>query len=573
MGNNKRSYVADSNIQVIDISWERLFLNVAVRSEYSDPIGFSLSRVTFSQKRPAEFIRDIALKPIDHSEGVYRFRINMAVIDEGGFLKNGRWFFVARVPGESRPHICTVSYDMAYELVDLDRVFPYGRGRYAYTTHFKPLCFDNVNIIPSLHSHFMIENMNWEKKFVVSERHTLEGKLRCARTIVKRAAVQSIYNGMSHFRNRDRRINVLLMSETKPFLWGNLKGLDDRIKERHLEDRINVTYSLRHSVGSHNSVGNWLSTLRKMSKQDFIFVDDYVPVFEYLDLQDDVKLVQVWHAGEGFKAIGYSRFGKSGSPHPVENCHRHYDYVITGSEHLSGVYSELFGVPEEKVLPLGMARLDNLLEEDKIKEKTEKFYRNHPECKGKKLILFAPTFRGRSQKSSFFDYSTLDQEMVYDFCGDEYIWAFKMHPFIEEKPPIEERFRDRIIDLSDVTDIHDLYPVTDIMVTDYSSAYYEFSMFKRPVLFYTYDRPIYEVVRGVHQSILETAPGKVCDTMEELITALKTGDYELEKTIAFSDECFSDVDDNAADRIIDQIILGGTADSGDNGDNGDTEDK
>jgi hypothetical protein len=57
--------------------------------------------------------------------------------------------------------------------------------------------------------------------------------------------------------------------------------------------------------------------------------------------------------------------------------------------------------------------------------------------------------------------------------------------------------------------------------------------------------------------------------MEELITALKTGDYELEKTIAFSDECFSDVDDNAADRIIDQIILGGTADNGDNGDNGD----
>ena len=43
----------------------------------------------------------------------------------------------------------------------------------------------------------------------------------------------------------------------------------------------------------------------------------------------------------------------------------------------------------------------------------------------------------------------------------------------------------------------------------------------------------------------------------------------LEKTIAFSDECFSDVDDNAADRIIDQIILGGTADNGDNGDNGD----
>ena len=130
-----------------------------------------------------------------------------------------------------------------------------------------------------------------------------------------------------------------------------------------------------------------------------------------------------------------------------------------------------------------------------------------------------------------------------------------MHPFIKEKPPIKDKHKDRIIDLSFYKNINDLYYVTDIMITDYSSAYYEYALLKRPVLFYTYDREIYELTRGVHKSILETAPGKVCDSFDELMQALKNKDYEIEKTIRFSEENFGEYDGKAADRIIDTIIL------------------
>ena len=148
-----------------------------------------------------------------------------------------------------------------------------------------------------------------------------------------------------------------------------------------------------------------------------------------------------------------------------------------------------------------------------------------------------------------------DMDAIYDFCGDEYIWAFKMHPFVKKKPPIPDEYADRIIDLSKATDINDLYYVADILITDYSSAYYEYSILKKPILFYTYDRVVYEIVRGVHKSILETAPGKVCDTFDELITALRTGDYDIEKTLAFSEANFGEYDGKAADRIIDTILL------------------
>ena len=202
-----------------------------------------------------------------------------------------------------------------------------------------------------------------------------------------------------------------------------------------------------------------------------------------------------------------------------------------------------------------MARLDGFLDEDIIAHKKKAFYKSHPECAGKKLILFSPTFRGTGQSSAFYDYTKIDIDAIYDFCGSEYIWAFKMHPFTHGKPKIPDGYRDRIIDLTDTGDINDLYYVTDIMITDYSSTYYEYALLGRPIIFYTYDRTVYEVHRGVQKTILETAPGKVCETFDDLMTALRSKDYEIEKTLKFREENFSNYDGKASDRIIDTILL------------------
>ena len=84
---------------------------------------------------------------------------------------------------------------------------------------------------------------------------------------------------------------------------------------------------------------------------------------------------------------------------------------------------------------------------------------------------------------------------------------------------------------------------------------------QRPVIFYTYDREIYELTRGVHRSIRENAPGKVCDTFDELMQALTDGDFEEEKIKKFVEDNFGEYQGNASDRVIDEILLqGGTAD-------------
>lgn len=561
------TYYADDRLQIASVSWERVFLNIQVRSKYEEPLSFRLAKLDLIEnekdvksnviytkiRRSVNVTRNHPISYESFENGIYTFRLNITILNESGFLENGQWYLIATKGNDGVPIISTISYEAVYDLPHMDKIFPYGKQLYSYTVRFTKTTWDEVNIIPILHSRFMIENSGWEDTLAVKERKTVIGKVRCIIKKCKLFILQTVYNVLSKSYKHDGT-HILFMSETKPYLWGNLKYIDDRIKERGLDKTFSLMYTFRVAVGKHNSMSSWFKTMKRMAMQDYIFVDDYVPLFGSIKLRPETKLIQVWHAGEGFKAVGYGRFGQAGSPRPTETCHKMYDYAITGSKRLVGVYSEVFGIPEERILPLGMARLDGFLDEHVIEEKTSEFYSAHPECKGKKLILFSPTFRGPNQAVAYYDYDKLDMDSIYDFCGDEYIWAFKMHPFVKQSPPIE-KYSDRIIDLGDYKNINDLYYVTDIMITDYSSAYYEYALLKRPVLFYTYDRVVYENIRGVHKSVKETAPGKVCDSFEELMAALRNKDYELEKTIKFNEENFGEYDGHAADRIIDTILL------------------
>ena len=570
LGNTKDeiTYYADDRLQIVSVSWERIFLNIQVRSKYQERLSFSLAELDLTEnendvKKNVIFTkirRNINVgktHPVSYESydnDIYTFRLNITILNDSDFLENGQWHLIAVTEEDPRPIISTISYDCVYDLANMDKIFPYGRQRYSYNVRFAKVTLDEVNIIPILVSTFMIENPYWNKNLVVRDRKTVKGKIRCIAKKYKLSILQALYNCLSRLYKHDGT-HILFMSETKPYLWGNLKYIDERIKSRGLDKKFSLMYTFRVAVGKHNSILSWYKTIKRMAMQDYIFVDDYAPLFGSIKLCPETKLIQVWHAGEGFKAVGYGRFGQNDSPRPTGTCHKMYDYAITGSERLVDVYSEVFGMPKERILPLGMARLDGFLDDAVIKEKTSEFYKAYPNCEGKKLILFAPTFRGPGQSTAYYDFDKLDMHAIYEFCGNEYIWAFKMHPFVKQSPPIEKNQRDRIIDLSNYNNINDLFYVTDIMITDYSSAYYEYALLKRPVLFYTYDRVIYENTRGVHKSVKSSAPGKVCDTFEDLMAALKSKDYEIEKTILFSEENFGKYDGHAADRIIDTLLL------------------
>lgn len=569
---NETNLVIDNttnDYQVTALEWERIFLKFTVETVRDEEVSFGLRHFNRKRRKPEKGERfsqivdmpvfgEVPIRPdsVEKKDGVirYNFVLNITAVNGKTFLDNGKWQIQANVTGE-QPFTCSVSYEVAYQLDDRSRVFKYDDGKYSYEVTFGKYSIDGKTMSLMIHSHFMIENDDWNRRRYVQEANTIQGKFNrmYMYTVIE---MMRAYYGVAEKLSPKHGDKIMFMTETKPYLWGNLKYIDERMKERGLDKDYKITYSLRNAVGSHKSALSWAELITKIAKQDYIFVDDYVPVFGFLNLTDRTKLIQVWHAGEGFKAVGYCRFGKAGTPFPVGSCHKQYDYAITGSERLVHVYSEVFGLPEENFLPVGMARLDGFLDPDKIDAFRREFYAEYPQFEGKKIILFAPTFRGSGQKVAFYEYDKLDMKRIYDFCGDEYVWVFKMHPFVTDKPPIPKEYSDRIFDLSSYENINDLYYVTEIMITDYSSAYFEFALMEKPVLFYTYDRECYELTRGVHKSVKDDAPGKVCDSFDELIEALRNKDYDYEKTEAFRVANFSNYDGQAADKIIDTILLG-----------------
>ncbi|MBW1640528.1 hypothetical protein G3H63_15805 [Microbacterium resistens] len=354
-------------------------------------------------------------------------------------------------------------------------------------------------------------------------------------------------------RVRTGRPRILFASEMRSGLTGNLLRIRDRLVERGLDRDFDMSYSFRTLATATPESTHAVAA--EVNAADIILIDDYFPLLNKIKLRQDQRLIQVWHAGSGFKSVGYSRFGNYGSPR-LTDTHRKYTFAICGSSHLVPVYAEVFGIPESAVIPTGLPRIDSFLDPERIAAVTSAFEADYPEFAGKKKILFAPTFRGEGAKTAFYDYSRLDFQRLYEMCGEDYVFLIRMHPFVTTPAPVPEEFTDRIIDFSHYPDSNDLLHSTDILITDYSSILYEFSLLDRPMLFFAYDRDLYSATRGFHRDYDEMAPGRVCLTFDDLIEAIENQDYEQWRIEEFRRENFDHVDTHSADRVIDQLILG-----------------
>jgi CDP-ribitol ribitolphosphotransferase len=295
--------------------------------------------------------------------------------------------------------------------------------------------------------------------------------------------------------------------------------------------------------------------IEKLAQSDIVVVDDHAPILDWMTLDDRTRVIQLWHAGAGFKSSGYSRWGHEGCPAPY-SAHRQYDFGIAGSKNIAPFFSEVWGINDEQVLPTGMPRMDEYLDEAHKKAKTEELYKEFPLCKGKKVILFAPTYRGRNKKTAHYPYELIDFDKFYELCNNEYVVLFKMHPWVAQAVPIPEKYKDRFVDVNRYPNINDLFYITDLLITDYSSNIFEYSLMGNPMLFFAFDKIQYSFSRGFHRAYEESAPGKVCYTFDELLTAIEQKDFEEEKVARYVEHHFDYIDTHASDRVIDWLILG-----------------
>lgn len=544
-------------IKIVDMYWDRIYLHVKIDGE------------SITDQKYALVNRDSGCEyPLELKADCKEFVINITNVGQKKMLTNGEWHITflnsrykdsltlsSNLDEEVWKWIdIPVSMDTCYKIKNMDKVYRYSNNSYAYIVTFLPVK-EMDNLICKINCTFMVKNASPNKRHFSSESNKLSK--RCVKRLIYflEKFTNVIYQIVSHLTPK-RGNRILLMSETRN-MGGNLQALDERLKYRGLDKKFHISYSFSKTLEQSKLkvLFIWVKLAFVTARQDFIFVDDYVPFFKYINVHPKTKLIQVWHAGVGFKSVGYARFGEKGSPYPYDSSHRKYDYAIVGGEALRDVYAEVFGIDRENCLPYGLMRMDGYLDQSKINDFKKEFYQKFSYLINKKIILFAPTFRGSGQRSAYYPYDILDQSKIYDMCGEEYVFLVKMHPFITERIEIDPRYQDRIKDFSTFPDINSLFYVTDILITDYSSNIYEFSVLNKPIVFFAYDKNEYELIRSVHRTLEEDAPGKVCLTLDEVINTIHNQDFHMEKIRKFVNENFDNSGGNACDKVIDNILL------------------
>ena len=489
------------------------------------------------------YLQTYLMEPeIDEEKGTFSICINVTLFNGREQMPDAVLYL--SIFHEGIDHQVNVSPEVMAHSFEYARPFTFNKVQNCYVVSVRSTS-DETDALFQLHS-FLFERKR-HRKF------NLRTFVRETRDVIIKFFIKLYYLVLYTVVPHNGR-RILFSTESRGNLQGNLKAVYEKMQKRGLDKKYKIYMSFRSAAGGHSSVLSWIKVITYMAIVDKILIDDYAPLLAWLKIRPKTKVIQLWHAGVGFKSVGFCRFGANGTP-KLDNPHRQYDYAIAGSTSLRRIYSEVFGIEEESILPTGLPRIDNILDETENKRKIREFQKEHPELKGKKLIIFAPTFRGMGAKTAFYPYDKLDMKRIYDMCGDEYVFIFKMHPFIQELPETPAEYRDRIKDFTGIGDVNDLLPVIDIMITDYSSIIYEFSLFRRPILFFAYDKEQYSVIRGFQSDYDDFAPGKVCTTFDELEQAIVNEDFEVEKVDRFVEANFDHLDTGSTDRVIDQLVI------------------
>ncbi len=453
-------------------------------------------------------------------------QICLSNVGDGHFVESGTWAI--------GPEGIAVSAEVRKKLPELSRVFSYGSG-----SHY----------IVSFNYDYQQNRLRMTPQFVKDNRRP---ERRTIRQEIIRLGMQVIYR-FWRIMTAGRKRRTAFLSQTRDGASENMQAVMRRMEERGLDRTHPMTAYFCDST--KRGISAQLKMLRRIASADTLFIDDYMPCLSYVKLDRNVKLVQLWHAGIGYKLVGYARFGLKGSPHPYQSCHRQYTHAVIGNESLRDIYAEVFGVNPRVLLPTGMPRLEHFLDPDVQQAARNDVYGRHPELAEKRVILFAPTFRGQGQKEAFYDFSHIDQAAIWQMCQEtDSIFIFKWHHFIRQRMPIAPEYAGRLKDYSE-DDLNALMYVSDILITDYSSCFYDYLLLEKPILFYIYDEEEYTLARGVHEPVHKTAPGIICRTSEELIRTLEQRDVpRIPPQKHMIDMCLTNGSYTASDRILDAVF-------------------
>ncbi|MCJ7647365.1 MAG: CDP-glycerol glycerophosphotransferase family protein [Candidatus Lokiarchaeota archaeon] len=303
-------------------------------------------------------------------------------------------------------------------------------------------------------------------------------------------------------------------------------------------------------------------TIKLLRRARYIFISHGVYDLLPIEFSPKTTIILTWHGtpikniifDEDLEFLVYKKWGRYFKLHLRYNDYLDYILTPTRDDTEHEILSNAFRVPKEKILALGYPKNDILFTEDeKFVKKLKLKYGILDEIE--RIILYCPTFR--KDRSLRFSISKKEFQDLENLLREtKSIFLLKGHIYTQN---INFKDYENIMIAPKDSDIQELYLLTDILITDYSSTMLDFSLLNRPILLFPYDLEDYKKNRGMYYDLEDIAPGPLLYNFHDLISGIRNIDkinkeYKQRRN-EIRDRFNKYVDGNTIERILDFLKI------------------
>ena len=300
-----------------------------------------------------------------------------------------------------------------------------------------------------------------------------------------------------------------------------------------------------------------------MSKAKYWIINCKMPT--YIAKKEEQIYLQTWH-GTPLKRLAHDiesaedmtfyrsavSFAQMTQSYDIDVAR--YNYMISPNRFCTEVFQSAFRIQRERLIETGYPRNDFIC--NTTKEEIVRLKEKYQLPKDKKVVLYAPTWRDNSYVASGYTFELkADFHKWKEILGEEYIVVFKPHYLIINTYEKDSSLQGFLYSIPAEADIRELYVISDMLITDYSSVFFDYAILKRPIYFYMYDIEEYaNDLRGFYLDIHKDLPGDIYTNEDELLAAVKQDAYDETAYQAFYERFCSCEDGKAAKRVIDIVF-------------------
>ncbi|MDR7240694.1 CDP-glycerol glycerophosphotransferase family protein [Neobacillus drentensis] len=360
---------------------------------------------------------------------------------------------------------------------------------------------------------------------------------------------------------KDKTTFVISFGDNSQFVYAEMlrQGIDNQVvflcKGKSLSLFNDYEGAAIISFESYN-VSDWLHSIYHLATSRHIFVDNYFGFLAAIEFKEKVKCIQLWHASGAIKKFGLEDESINKRSEKAKRrflqVYKKFDKVVVGSDIMANIFMKAFNLENNRVLKTGVPRTDFFFNKDSNEKSLRKLKQKNPLLEGKKVILYAPTYR--DHELDHFSLQ-LDIEKIGKELGNDYLIILRLHPAIRNAADVSSLNTKNVFNYSSSEfEINDLLLAADYLITDYSSIPYEFSLMKKPMIFFVYDLEEYKKDRGLWPGFEESLPGPMVRDTDTIIELIKQNRFDINLVKSFAEKWNKYSKGNSSENLVHYVF-------------------